>query len=489
MNKRLKIILIITWILILLGIKNVFAVNGSFSINKNSIAINVGETATFSITATNCAGKFTITSSNTGVVTVNTSSEWIENASKEVTLTAKSVGTAIITIKPDDVSSTDENEITRSKTIQVTVTEKATGNNNNSNSSGETTTPSTNTNASTTTTTQKSTEAVLRNLGITPNDFKGFKQNIYEYTHEVPNSVDEITVYATALKGTITSGTGKVSLKEGENTIKVVVTAEAGNTKTYTLTIKRRTAEEEKTTDSDEQNQESKKTSEITDKGNSKFGLTTLEVKGFLLSPEFETDIYEYKLELNQDLSELDIQTIATHDDTTIEIIGNENLQLGENTITILVRNQKKDETATYQILINKELETAEIVEKKSWLNPSTWGREEIIKIIIITVLIILIIIAIILKIKIAKENKKVEDIDFPGGDELDKALAEHQELSETAEFMAEFNMEDGEKYNENQNKEENEYSENYIEDIAKSKNFDVDFQAEKTKKRKGKHF
>ena len=97
-------------------------------------------------------------------------------------------------------------------------------------------------------TTQKSTEAKLSNLGINPKeyDFKGFKKNTYNYIHEVPNNVSEITVYAEPVKGaTVTSGTGKVALKEGDNTIKVVVTAEAGNTQTYTLTIKRRTAAED----------------------------------------------------------------------------------------------------------------------------------------------------------------------------------------------------------------------------------------------------
>ena len=71
-----------------------------------------------------------------------------------------------------------------------------------------------------------------------------------------------------------------------------------------------------------------------------------------------------------------------------------------------------------------------------SWLKPSTWGREEIIKIIIIAVLIILVVIAVILKIKIAKEKNEEEDLEFPGGEELDKALAEHQVLSETAEMQ-----------------------------------------------------
>ena len=52
-----------------------------------------------------------------------------------------------------------------------------------------------------------------------------------------------------------------------------------------------------------------------------------------------------------------------------------------------------------------------------------------------IIVLIILIIIAIILKVKISREKKNDEDFDLPGGDELDKALAEHQELENTEDF------------------------------------------------------
>ena len=440
----------------------------------------------------------------------------------------------------------------------------------------------------------KSTEAKLSNLGITPNDFKGFKKDTYSYTHEVPYSVSEVTVYAEPVKGaTVTSGTEKFALKEGNNTIEVVVKAEAGNTQKYTLTIKRRTAAEEaalsgeasdatlkslgikpeeydfsgfqkdKTEYSVEvpedveeievyaeassskaqvsgtgkvklKNGENKLIVQVTaEDGTTKtytievtrdgteatatndedggFGLSSLEIKDLTLNPSFKTGTYEYTIELSEDLSALDIEAIATDEDATIEIVGNENLQQGENVITILVTNEETDETAIYQILVNKNVTVAE--EKMSWLKPSTWGREEIIKIAIIAVLIILIIIAIILKIKIAKEKKSDEDIDLPGGEELDKALAEHQELEETAEFekiempeernkpeeMTELGR--AETSNGVDQLEENETSKgisdldgtNYIEDIAKSKNYKIDYQDDdfnnSGSKRKGKHF
>ena len=453
--------------------------------------------------------------------------------------------------------------ITGSKSISVTVSEETTNSGSTENTEG------------TSTPTSKSTEAKLSNLGINPKeyDFKGFKKDTYSYTHEVPYSVSEVTVYAEPVKGaTVTSGTGKVALKEGESKkIEVVVKSEAGNTQKYTLTIKRRTEAEEaalsgetsdaslkslgikpeeydfsgfqkdKTEYSVEvpedveeievyaeassskaqvsgtgkvklKNGENKLivqvtaedgttrtyTIEVTRGGaeaaatndaDSGFGLSSLEINGLTLNPSFETGVYEYTIELVEDLSELNIEAIATDEDATIEIIGNENLQQGENTITILVRNEETDETATYQIIVNKNL-TAE--EKMSWLKPSTWGREEIIKVAIIAVLIILIIIAIILKIKIAKEKKDEDSLDLPGREELDKALAEHQELEETAEFETTEIPEGITGLEETTELGETEPS-NYIEDIARSKNYDIDYQDNEfnntSSRRRGKHF
>ena len=135
--------------------------------------------------------------------------------------------------------------------------------------------------------------------------------------------------------------------------------------------------------------------------------------------------------------------------------------------------------------------------------------------------LIVLIIIAIILKVKLHKEKKAEKGIDLPGADELDRAIMEHQELSELDEFgefedktMDEFNNDTDSAIDNNYDNQNltNDYYDNtnYIEDIAKSRknesNLDLDYPddlnyqeyqdypEEKSdkilkKKGKGKHF
>lgn len=437
------------------------------------------------------------------------------------------------------------------KTIKVKAPENNNSNSNNGNGG--------NNSSSSSEPAAKSTEAILKNLGIKPNDFTGFRQNKKEYSVEVPNSTSEVEVYAEALKGEIISGTGKVSLKEGSNTVEVVVTAEAGNTETYTLKIKRRTAEEEAQSASDatlknlginpkeydfsgfkkDQTEYSvevpneiktveiyaeatdskaqvtgtgeielneganevkvevvaqdgtkktytititRKASEVatTSLDNTKFGLSDLTIAGQTISPAFKNDVYSYTVGVKEDLASLDIKAIATDSDAKIEIVGNENLQQGENTITVIVKKEKTNQTATYQITVNKNVVSE--AKQRSFFNPSTWGKEMIIKSIIVAVLVLLIIIAVVLKVKISKEAKMEngqdndENIGFPGADELDKAIAEHQELTEN-----------------NGENEENK-TKNYVENDAKTeekmKEIDVEKNdANASGRRKGKHF
>ena len=437
------------------------------------------------------------------------------------------------------------------KTIKVKAPENNNSNSNNGNGGN---------NSSSSEPAAKSTEARLKNLKINPNDFTGFKRDKKEYSVEVPNSTSEVEVIAIAVdsKAKI-SGTGKVSLKEGSNTVEVVVTAEAGNTETYTLKIKRRTAEEEAQSASDatlknlginpkeydfsgfkkDQTEYSaevpneiktveiyaeatdskaqvtgtgeielneganevkvevvaqdgtkktytititRKASEVatTSLDNAKFGLSVLTIVGQTISPAFKNDVYSYTVGVKEDLASLDIKTTATDSDAKIEIVGNENLQQGENTITIIVKNEKTNQTATYQITVNKNVVSE--AKQRSFFNPSTWGKEMIIKSIIVAVLVLLIIIAVVLKVKISKEAKMEngqdndENIGFPGADELDKAIAEHQELTEN-----------------NGENEENK-TKNYVENDAKTeekmKEIDVEKNdANASGRRKGKHF
>lgn len=398
----------------------------------------------------------------------------------------------------------------------VTITVKAPENNNSNSNNGN----SGNNGNSSSESATKSTEARLKTFGIEPNDydFSGFSRNPDKenWSTEVPNNVTKVKVYATtADKNARVDGAGEVSLNEGDNDVKVTVTAEAGNTKTYTLTIKRRTAEEETKNSSDatlknlrinpkeydfsdfkkDQTEYSaevpneiktveiyaeatdskaqitgtgeielneganeakvevvaqdgtkktyiititRKASEVstTSLDNAKFGLSDLAITGLTISPTFKNTVYSYTVGLREDLSSLDIKATATDSDAKIEIVGNENLQQGENTITVIVKNEKTNQTATYQITVNKNVVSETKVER-NFFNPSTWGKEMIIKSIIVAFLVLLIIIAVVLKVKISKESKlengqdKDENINFPGANELDKAIAEHQELTE----------------------------------------------------------
>lgn len=63
-----------------------------------------------------------------------------------------------------------------------------------------------------------------------------FKKDVLDYTVELPSNVENIKVSASVEDSKArVSGTGDVSVSEGENKIELVVTAENGSTKTYTL--------------------------------------------------------------------------------------------------------------------------------------------------------------------------------------------------------------------------------------------------------------
>lgn len=301
-------------------------------------------------------------------------------------------------------------------------------------------------------------ETRLKNLGIRPTeyDFSGFKRDTTSYTVEVPNELAEVEVYAEAVNPNAKiTGTGKVTLQEGENTVKVEVTAPDGKTKkTYTLVITRTAT----TTEVPE---------EPTDDEEKVFGLSQLLVKGQNMSPKFSEDVYEYTIGLAEDLSSLEIEASANDENATVEIVGNENLQNGENIITILVSNAETGENATYQIIVNKNVQDETAVGKVDWLKPSTWGTREKIIVGVAIALIMIIIVAIVIKVRLARRED--DDMDLPGGEELDRALSEHQEIEDEV------------------SEAENDVSE--IEENVKSDAEIAQEYFESYSKRRGKHF
>lgn len=87
-----------------------------------------------------------------------------------------------------------------------------------------------------------SDDATLRSLSvegfeITPS----FDKKVYEYNLEVENDVEKVNIVANKSNGNArVDGAGEKELKEGSNKFEIVVTAQKGNSLTYTINITRK---------------------------------------------------------------------------------------------------------------------------------------------------------------------------------------------------------------------------------------------------------
>ena len=267
---------------------------------------------------------------------------------------------------------------------------------------------------------EKSSNANLSNLGIRPNDFSGFKYGTTSYEVAVPENIQEVEVYASAQDGKATiAGTGKKMLEKGENKVEVLVTAEDGTTKTYTINIIREIQQENYEGTEEIANQEM---------GN---GLAELKINDLSLSPEFKTNIYEYTVKYIGEDVKLNIEAKPTQEDYVVEIIGNDNLQEGESYITILVSEENGDNVATYQITVNKSLVDEEAIAKEEALKKAN-QQKIIIGIAVVAVIVIVVIIVVVIK---RKRNMELEE-EFSGRSPYDRNYEEDFDDEEDEEEM-----------------------------------------------------
>lgn len=451
MKKIKKVILILLiYICGLLMTTNANAASANISANKTSV--NVGETVTIAVRANAAAWEIHITGAVSGNYADTSDNGENTSVTKTLTFTPKAEGTYTIKMS-GNVSDGSNNAIT-SIGGSVTITAKAntsTNNGNNSSNLG---------NSSNINTVTKSNVATLSNLGIRPNDFSGFSANKTSYSTEVPNNVESIEIYANkGQSGQTITGTGKKTLKEGTNTFSVVVTAEDGKTKkTYTINVTRKTKDDNSTENetTEETTNETTSEDEVEDPTAQAFGLTKLSIAGVELQPQFQTDVYEYRIELKENLDKLDIEAIATEENANVEITGNENLQDGENVITILVKGDTEDKNVAYQIIVNKSVENQE--------QETNTNSNKIKNIIIISTVAVLVLIVIIIIVVSKVKNKKNEAFIPYGG------VFEDNDVNENDSF--------------------NNYDNNNDSNIEENNDFE-EYEEEKPKKKrsKGKRF
>ena len=414
-QKTLKSILTLSILLICVFINNKVFAAGSFTVNKSTATIKEGKTTTFTIDGINATGRVNITSSDSAVATVSSASTWLEKSSSTITITAKKAGTATITVS-GKVSDEKGAEATITEKIVVTVeAEKQENNGGENNNPGNTTganngatnnnTGTTNNNSGTTTTkpVAKSTNAYLSTLGVTPKeyDFSGFKKTNFNYSVTVPYEVDSLKVlYKTADSGATVKVTGNSGFEVGSNNkITIKVTAEDGkSTQTYTIKVTKLAEEEEKP-------------GNIIDEKKEGLFLTALNIKGVELSPEFSKDKYSYTGVLsNTNATEVEVNAVANKENAIIEISGNTNLVIGENTINIVVKENDSKVKVVYQIILTKEATLITTTGQDTNFMTSLIENVKNYVIIAVAVVVFIIVAIITLIILLIKENKRMKN-------------------------------------------------------------------------------
>ncbi len=341
--KKTLIFIMIT--IFLISLYSIVYAAGSYTVSASSKSIETGKTATLTIKTTNAEGRFNITSSNPGVLTVGTSSVWV-SSSENITLTAKSAGTATITVTPVSVSDSDLNLITSPKSVIITVGA------NNPTTPNQPTNPTTPSQPNTT----KSGDATLKSITIGGKTYSGSSlKNTISYTAE--SSVNSIKISATKnhSKATV-SGTGTKSLVAGQtNKFQINVTAENGTKKTYNINIIRLADDTTVPNIIDEQ----APISDVPITQETKPQLTSLIIKDVELNPEFNPEIYSYTTKV-KNMKELEIDATANTQDAKIDIEGATELKEGDNVIKITVT--LGEESSVYIIDLKNETEQQEIV-------------------------------------------------------------------------------------------------------------------------------
>ena len=178
--------------------------------------------------------------------------------------------------------------------------------------------------------------------GINPD----FSPDIQEYYLIVDEDTENIDVTAIPEnRDAQVKVSGNSNLKNGKSTIKIEVTsADKTNVKNYVVNV--------------------------TKTNNSKradANLETLAVEGYELNPEFYDNITHYKIEVSKDTTNLNVLAIPSSMNASVSIKGNENLDYGNNDITITVTAEDNITIKKYYINAYRrnENEETEFVEEQ----------------------------------------------------------------------------------------------------------------------------
>lgn len=419
MKKSAKIIIsLIILTLIYLITLNVYGASSYVTVSKSSL--NVGET--FTVTVAGNAASWNVKLNYSGPVTLVSGATSQANATESgenenttfITATFKSTGEGTATFSASgqlvnsDYSSSSAGG---SKSVSITVPAPTTNdpvvNNKPAKEPGNTTSKPIKTTPKEET--KKSSDSTLSALSIAEGTIAPeFNKDVKEYAVTIPYETSEINVTAIPAdsKAKVTIE-GNKDLKEGENIVKVLVAAEDGTSTTYTIKVTRaRIPLALNSLVIKYQNQEG-------------------QIIELPLNPAFVFNTLEYTLQdLEYWVEKLSIEAVANIEGATIDIQGADNLQVGENIITITLKiaeentpegEEPKEEIITYTIKVNKTAEPTLIAKIQNWFKGIfggvvTWYNDNAEK-VILGALGICIVALIGLSIYIVVDYNKYKDI------------------------------------------------------------------------------
>ena len=451
-SKRLIVAILIYFILF--SNFNVKAASYSFNFTGPSEATS-GQTVTLTITANGLTGKVSLSSTN---ASLSTNSVWVEKNSVNVTATITGFP-AKITATPSELTDNEYNIVSiSSKTITINQKQTSSGGSgsgntgsgstggtnqggssggssgSNTGSSGGTSSggssnsggstsgsgtsggsstnrPSSGGNSGSTSRPQTGTSSTQSPDGTyVPNDSNiddgsvkssnnylssitisagnlspEFYRETFEYTVDnLPEDTLELEINATAEdERAHISGLGVVSLNPGENRIQIEVTAENENVREYVLIVNRKQ-----------------------DLVESDLRLTTLEISQINKNGEFSTleipfdkEIFEYNVEVDNDIVDLDVNPTVEKEGILVETTGEKNLKDGENIVSITLTAQNDENIQTnYVVKVNRKsgMEVSANVGQED----ETW------KIVVIGISLLILVIEIIAYIWMRKHNR-----------------------------------------------------------------------------------
>lgn len=160
-----------------------------------------------------------------------------------------------------------------------------------------------------------------------------FRENIFVYNVSVENDIEQVKVSA-ALQDSKSRfvnnyGPRTVTLKEGTNEVLIKIEAENGSVQTYKINIVRKETADNKKDDT---------------------SLKNITIDNKILDAKKE----ENKYTVPYDTDKIDIKVTPSSNKSKVEIIGNDNLQVGENIITIKV-TAEDGTTKEYKIIVTKK--------------------------------------------------------------------------------------------------------------------------------------